>query len=189
MTTPDPTARTPYNTPLPGATTSSTTPPGLPTRPGDETEATSPLSAPEKAKPPVLTIVAVGLAALALLIGVVGIGVGVSASARNIQLQEQVDALRAQQAEVDGALAALDERTGTSLAEYLEGLDARLSDAEAVASGAGSRADSAMTRAGYAEDYAFSVNSRLDAVVECVNEYMKTVGDSGGGYYRYYFCY
>ena len=33
-----------------------------------------------------------------------------------------------------------------------------------------------------------SVNQRVEDLESCVNDYMKTVGDSGGGYYRYYFC-
>jgi hypothetical protein len=139
-------------------------------------------------KPPKLTIVALAVASLSLILGVIGVGVGVSAQARNTQLQAQVDELEAQQAEVDGTLAALDQRTGTSLAEYLEGLDTRVSDAEATARGAFSRADEAASSASFAEEYAYSVDFRLDTVVECVNKYMKTVGDSGGGYYQYFFC-
>ncbi len=33
-----------------------------------------------------------------------------------------------------------------------------------------------------------SLNQRVGDLESCVNDYMKTVGDSGGGYYRYYFC-
>ena len=33
-----------------------------------------------------------------------------------------------------------------------------------------------------------TLDQRVDSLESCVNDYMKTVGDSGGGYYRYYFC-
>ena len=33
-----------------------------------------------------------------------------------------------------------------------------------------------------------SLNQRVGDLESCVNDYMKTVGDAGGGYYRYYFC-
>jgi hypothetical protein len=33
-----------------------------------------------------------------------------------------------------------------------------------------------------------TLNQRVEDLESCVNDYMKTVGDSGGGYYRYYFC-
>ena len=143
---------------------------------------------PASGKPSTLTIVALAVAGLSLVLALIGVGVGVSAQARSAQLQQKVGELEAQQDAIDGTLAALDQRTGTSLAEYLEGLDARLSTAEATASSASSRADEAASRAGFAEEYASSVDFRLDEVVDCVNRYMKTVGDSGGGYYQYFFC-
>lgn len=143
---------------------------------------------PASGKTSTLTIVALAVAGLSLTLALIGVGVGVSAQARSAELQEQVNRLEAQQAEVGGTLAALDQRTGTSLAEYLEGLDARLSKAESTASGAASRADAAAGRAGFAEDYAYSVDFRLEEVIECINRYMKTVGDSGGGPYQYFFC-
>ena len=164
--------------------------PPQPPRPAPPTQAASqpPSAAPVNGKPSTLTIVALAVAGLSLILAVIGVGVGVSAQARSTQLQAQVDELAAQQAEVDGALADLDQRTGTSLVEYLEGLDTRVSDAEATARGAFSRADEAASSASFAEESAYSVGFRLNAVVECVNRYMKTVGDSGGGYYRYVFC-
>lgn len=200
MNTPDPSERTPYNTPLPGsppAPSAATpgaapTPPSPPIAPKANALAVSPGTPasppPGSGKPLTLTIVALAVAGLSLILALIGVGVGVSAQARSVQLQQQVNQLEAQQDAADGTLAALDQRTGTSLAEYLEGLDARLSKAEATANGASDRADEAASRAGFAEEYASSVDFRLEEVVACVNRYMKTVGDSGGGYYQYFFC-
>lgn len=192
MTTPDPSARTPYNTPLPGTPPipPAALPPNQPPRPTPPGQATTqpPDATASSSKPATLTLVALAVAGLSLILGLIGVGVGVSAQARNTQLQAQVDELEAQQAAVDGTLADLDQRTGTSLAEYLQDLDTRLGDAEAAARGAFTRADEAASSARFAEDYAFGVDSRLSAVVDCVNKYMKTVGDSGGGYYQYFFC-
>lgn len=206
MTTPDPSERTPPNTPLPGSPLPGTPPtapstatpappptPPLPPRGSTASAPTPAASTPEAArlasrKPSALTVLALAGAGLSLILGLIGIGVGVSAQARNVQLQQELDQLEAQQDAVDSTLAALDQRTGTSLAEYLDGLDFRLSRAESMASGAASRAEAAASRAGFAEDYAFSVDSRLEEVVDCINRYMKTVGDSGGGYYQYFFC-
>jgi len=201
VNTPDPSERTPYNTPLPGSlppTPSASTQGGTPVPP-------TPPQAPRPAAPPqapsaaaraplasgkisTLTVVALAVACLSLILGLIGVGVGVSAQARSTQLQQQVDQLKAQQAEVDTTLAALDQRTGTSLADYLQGLDERLSQAESRANSALGRADEAATNARFAQDYAAAVDFRVDDVVACVNRYMKTVGDSGGGYYQYFFC-
>lgn len=194
MNTPDPYARTPYNTPLPGGP-----PPAPSAAPPTELEApkaktpTPTAAAPASAaaangRPPTLTIAALAVAGLSLILGLIGVGIGVSAQARSAQLQQQVDQLEAQQDEVDGALSALDERTGTSLADYLEGLDARLTAAEATANGAYTRADEAVGLAEYVQDYALRTETRVAAVAACVNRYMETVGNSSGGYYRYIFC-
>lgn len=194
MNTPEPNARTPYNTPLPGSPPSapSAAPPTEPEATKTKTPTPTP-AAPASAtaangRPPSLTIVALAVAGLSLVLGLIGVGIGFSAQARSAQLQQQVDELEAQQDEVDGALSALDERTGTSLAEYLEGLDERLRAAEATASDASTRADEAAGLATYVQDYALRTETRISAVAACVNRYMETVGNSGGGYYRYVFC-
>lgn len=195
MTTPNPEERTPYNTPLPGSPPpgpSPPPPPGPPQAPKPAMPTPPPVatsSAPStRSKPSALNIVALAVAGLSLILAVIGVGVGVSAQARNSKLQQQVDQLQAQQAAVDSTLHELDQRTGTSLADYLKGLETRLSAAEATANSASSRADEAASSASFAQDYASSVDFRVDDVVACVIRYMKTVGDSGGGPYQYFFC-
>lgn len=209
MTTP-PQPPTPYNTPVPGSIPSSHVPPtgqaasgpgagpsrgvganpGEPLQPGaahSSVPAVTGSSAGIK-KARALPIAALVVAGVSLLLGGVGLIFGITAFSANAELRKQVDTLRAQQAEVDTALASLNERTGEGLADYLQDLDRRVSAAESAANEAASEAQRAAGIAQYAEDYAFSVDGRLGGVVECINTYMKTVGDSGGGYYRYYFC-
>ena len=209
MSTP-PEPRNPYNTPVPGNPPTpqappigpggTSRPPGMPPGPGAipggrNREGSNKTFNPVGTEPSgsagqsrTFPVTALVISATALLLGGLGVGVGVLAYTTNSSLQQEVDALRAQQAEVDTALASLNERTGEGLADYLQDLDWRVSAAENAASGAATDAQRAAGMAQYAEDYAFSVDSRLGGVVECINTYMKTVGDSGGGYYRYYFC-
>lgn len=75
---------------------------------------------------------------------------------------------------VAGDVGDLQAATGESLSSYLAGLDRAITEAQSDAT------DALLT--------AESLSGRTQALVECVNDYMKTVGDSGGGYYRYYFC-
>ena len=65
-------------------------------------------------------------------------------------------------------------KINSELNEISPNLIAQISIAESKASDAQSEA----------EDAQWSV----DGAIDCVNEYMKTVGDSGGGRYTYYLC-
>lgn len=203
VTTPEPEARTPYNTPLPGSAPQTPLPgagqsraePAPPmqsdytTSPRRPEEASTQIAAPAvRTSGSTITMVALGVAALSMLIGLIGFGVGVSAQLRSVDLQKQVNDLQTQQDEVNGALAALDQRTGISLGEYLEELDARIVQAETLTRGFLDRVDETARSVRFAEEYAYGVDVRLDEVVTCINRYMKTVGDSAGGRYQYFFC-
>jgi uncharacterized protein (UPF0333 family) len=72
-------------------------------------------------------------------------------------------------------------KINSELNEISPNLIAQISIAESKASNAISLASDAQSEA---EDAQWSV----DGAIDCVNEYMKTVGDSGGGRYTYYLC-
>lgn len=132
-----------------------------------------------------LPLLVAGVAAIVAFAAVVLAGVSWN-QAR--QLETQLAATQDELAEVNadqrnlastvsavaGDVGDLQAATGESLASHLAGLDRAVAQAQSDAQDA--------------QFASQSLAARTEALVECVNEYMKTVGDSGGGYYRYYFC-
>ena len=128
------------------------------------------------------------LACVALVVAGASLAAAFLFRAQAVELQGQVEALQALQAEASAKQASMDAKlsdltgqvgeleaaTGESLSTYLSGLNSDVASAEAAAKDAYFLAE--------------EVSRRTDRFVECVNTYMKTVGDSSGGYYRYYFC-
>lgn|GEM_PF-2430225 len=66
------------------------------------------------------------------------------------------------------------ENVGPNLNSRLDSLESDLSDVESSVS------DS--------ESTSTDAQDSVDSLIDCVNDYMKTVGDAGGGRYTYYFC-
>lgn len=95
-------------------------------------------------------------------------------SAANDGVDSQQQELSATVSALSGDLDALQNASGVPLSTYLENLNSRASQAQRDARDAQIRSD--------------LVASRTDELVSCVNEYMRIVADSGGGYYRFYFC-
>ena len=143
--------------------------------------------APAKARKRAGTVTLV-LACVALVVAAASLAAAFLFRAQATELQGQVETLRSQQAEaiaqqasmnaklsdLTGQVGELEAATGESLSTYLSGLSSDVASAEAAAQDAYLLAD--------------EVSRRTDRFVQCVNTYMETVGDSGGGYYRYYFC-
>ena len=128
------------------------------------------------------------LASVALVVAAASLAAAFLFRAQATELQGQVETLRSQQAEASaqqasmnaklsdltGQVGELEAATGESLSTYLSGLRSDVASAEAAAQDAYFLAEEA--------------SRRTDRFVQCVNSYMKTVGDSGGGYYRYTYC-
>lgn len=148
---------------------------------------------PEAAMAPAKTrqrgsVLPIVLAGVALVVAAASLTAALMFRVQATELQSQVETLKSQQDEANAQQASLDAKlsdltgqvgeleaaTGESLSTYLSGLSRDVSSAEAAAQDAYFLAE--------------EVSRRTDRFVECVNTYMKTVGDSGGGYYRYYFC-
>lgn len=126
-----------------------------------------------------------GIAAVVALAAVVLAGVAWN-QARQLETQlaatqDELADVTAEQRDLSSTVSAvagdvgdLQAATGESLSSYLAGLDRAVAQAQSDAQDA--------------QFASQSLAARTEALVECVNDYMKTVGDSGGGYYRYYFC-
>lgn len=133
-------------------------------------------------------VVSIVLFGVALTVAAASLGAALVFRAQAVEMQGQVEALKSQQAELSAQQATLDAKlsslteqfgqleasAGVPLATYLEGLSRDVASAEATAKNAYVIVD--------------NLSRRTDRVVECINTYMKTVGDSRGGYYQYFFC-
>ena len=111
---------------------------------------------------------------------VVGLVAALSATARVGELEAKVAKLSGEQAVISSDFG--------SLPAAIADLDSRVDRAVELATTAQFGAAGAIEEAQDARRQADDAHFRADSVAECVNTYMKTVGDSGGGYYRYYFC-
>lgn len=111
---------------------------------------------------------------------VFGLVAALSATARVVELEAQI-------AELSGEQTAISSNFG-SLPNAIADLDNRIDQAVDLATTAQLGAVAAGEEAQDARRQAEDAYFRADSIAECVNTYMKTVGDSGGGYYRYYFC-
>ena len=109
-----------------------------------------------------------------------GLVAALSATARVVELEAKV-------AKLSGEQAAISSDFG-SLPEAIADLDDRVDQAVDLATTAQFGVAAVGENAQDARRQADDAYSRADSIAECVNTYMKTVGDSGGGYYRYYFC-
>lgn len=109
-----------------------------------------------------------------------GLVAALSATARVVELEAKV-------AKLSGEQAAISSDFG-SLPEAIANLDDRVDQAVDLATTAQFGVAAVGEDAQDARRQADDAYSRADSIAECVNTYMKTVGDSGGGYYRYYFC-
>jgi hypothetical protein len=77
------------------------------------------------------------------------------------------------------------EATAASADQLLSGLGTVTSDLEDLRL----QVDSMVGGSSLFASSSFSeVDDRIDALISCVNEYMETVGDAGGGRYYYYLC-
>lgn len=132
---------------------------------------------PAGTKRPVLMWVLAGLGCLVLVALVVtsflSLQAARKASERVEALEDQVAQLSLEQGEISSQFGSLPEAFGV-LADRIAQVEMEASSARSAAEVANQRADDAQFRA---ED-----------IVRCVNRYMKTVGDAGGGRYTYYFC-
>lgn len=109
-----------------------------------------------------------------------GLAAALSATARVVELEAKVAKLSGEQADISSDFG--------SLPEVIADLDNRVDQAVDLATTAQFGVAAVGEDAQDARRQADDAYSRADSIAECVNTYMKTVGDSGGGYYRYYFC-
>ena len=146
-----------------------------------------PLGPPDDAPPtdgthrrPVLFVV-VGVVLLALaVVSLVSLTQALNANAKVADLQSQIATLSQEQAQIASTQAKVDSNFG-SLPSELDALGTRITDVQQSVRAAGSSASEAIIAARQAR-------VRADDIARCVNKYMKVVGDSRGGSYRYYFC-
>jgi len=132
-----------------------------------------------------LPLLVAGIAAVVALAAVVLAGMTWN-QARQLETQlaatqDQLADVTAEQRDLSSTVSAvagdvgdLQAATGESLSSYLAGLDRAVAQAQSDAQ------DAQFTSR--------SLAARTDSFVDCVNTYMKTVADSGGGRYWFNFC-
>lgn len=144
---------------------------------------------PEAAVPtgtrPRMPAIALVVAVLAVLVAGVGVVAALSMRTQLAQVESELEALQEAQGRIQATQASIEAELAT-LGGQVGNLEAAASQ-PSVSPGE-SNAMTALATASDAYQLASGVDFRLDQVVNCINEYMKTVGDSGGGRYQYFFC-